>query len=430
MATRLDQYSSAPSTYRDLLAQRGQAELDALNQQFPGVADLKPMLQAPSASAQMTPQSGGDAIGNYLSTQSLAPTGSATAMIGPEPKNAMAALSDQGDQSFNQFCQKFVEQATLGHSGVYPSAIAAWNAQQDKAKPGFDGIQPGDLVYFGADQSNQNAGHTGIYTGNGNFVSATDNGVKQVPLSNWLQSTGQRYLGYIPASAVGDPASKGAPGKGGGNPLSDLANYAKNGLAHVWEGMQNKPLGTDPAVENTGGYMLGSFLGGFTPEGAGSDIAKNALGTALHASGATAHIGSMLPMVAGALRDAAPAEDAAVQVSNVPGIKYLPIDSLISHEGAPDANRVAQNVALARQGGEIPPLLSTKEGDGYGIMDGSHRLEAFRQLGQKFVPTINMSSPNPDTLNAYNQVLDQANNRMKGLPPSPGSFTIPYWGNR
>jgi uncharacterized ParB-like nuclease family protein len=88
------------------------------------------------------------------------------------------------------------------------------------------------------------------------------------------------------------------------------------------------------------------------------------------------------------------------------------------------------NVALAKQGGEIPPLLTTKDGDGFGVLDGAHRLEAFRQLGQKFVPTINMANTSPETLNAYNQVLDQANNRMKGLPQPPATFNVPYMGNR
>lgn len=106
-------------------------------------------------------------------------------------------------QDYNNFCEAFVEQATQGHAGVYPSAIQAWIAQQKSAVQGLQGIQPGDTVYFGADQSNGGYGHTGIYVGNGQFVSATYNGVKTADLGKWQQSTGQKLLGYVPSGQAG-----------------------------------------------------------------------------------------------------------------------------------------------------------------------------------------------------------------------------------
>lgn len=103
-----------------------------------------------------------------------------------------------GSQAFDDLCQAFVEQASYGHQGVYPTALAAWNAQQNKAVKGgnISNAQPGDLLYF--QDPNQSAGHTGIYMGNNKMTSATYNGVKTSDLGDWLKSTGQKLLGYIP----------------------------------------------------------------------------------------------------------------------------------------------------------------------------------------------------------------------------------------
>lgn len=108
-----------------------------------------------------------------------------------------------GTKDFNNFCEAFVEQATQGHTGVYPSAIQAWIGQQKSAVQGTQGIQPGDTVYFSADKSNGGYGHTGIYVGNGQFISATYNGVQTEDLNKWQQSTGQKLLGYVPSGAAG-----------------------------------------------------------------------------------------------------------------------------------------------------------------------------------------------------------------------------------
>lgn len=111
--------------------------------------------------------------------------------------NISSAQQYLGSQKFDDLCQAFVEQATYGHQGVYPSAIAAWNSQNNRVR-GMQGIQPGDLVYFDADSSNNGFGHAGIYMGNNQFISATNNGVQQRDLDQWQKATGQQLLGYVP----------------------------------------------------------------------------------------------------------------------------------------------------------------------------------------------------------------------------------------
>jgi hypothetical protein len=114
--------------------------------------------------------------------------------------NLDVANSYYGSQAYDDYCQKFVEQATYGHSNIYDSAIAAWNAQRQNAVAGsINGAKPGDLVYFSPNEGNKYFGHTGIYMGNNQFISATDNGVQYQDLNKWQKSTGQSLLGYVPA---------------------------------------------------------------------------------------------------------------------------------------------------------------------------------------------------------------------------------------
>lgn len=113
------------------------------------------------------------------------------------PDDVFLASKDTGNHKYDGWCQAFVEHATLGKTGVFPSAIDAWQAQQDKAVSGLNGIKAGDPIYFSPNQSNDGYGHTGIYAGDNKFISATDNGIKTIDLKEWSKATGQQVLGYL-----------------------------------------------------------------------------------------------------------------------------------------------------------------------------------------------------------------------------------------
>ena len=119
------------------------------------------------------------------------------------PNNISVAQQQLGNTNYNDLCQKFVEQMTMGRTGVYPSAIHAWNALASKAYAGLGGIKEGDVIYFAPNASNRGWGHTGIYKGNNQFISATDNGVQVNDLNNWQQTTGQQVLGFVPRESIG-----------------------------------------------------------------------------------------------------------------------------------------------------------------------------------------------------------------------------------
>jgi hypothetical protein len=116
---------------------------------------------------------------------------------GANPRDLEIARRYLGTSKFIGYCQSFVRQVTGGRtSGA--SAIQAWNNTSQKVQ-GIQGIQPGDLVYFSPHVSNRGYGHTGVYSGNGQFISATDSGIKQMGILDWIKSTGQKLLGYVPA---------------------------------------------------------------------------------------------------------------------------------------------------------------------------------------------------------------------------------------
>lgn len=116
---------------------------------------------------------------------------------GADPQDLARAKAELGQQEYIGYCQAFVEQAT-GSGFQGESASAAWQNQQNKAvvDPTLSGIQPGDEVYF--NDPNNPEGHVGIADKNNQFVSATNNGVQENNINDWMQMTGQQPLGYIP----------------------------------------------------------------------------------------------------------------------------------------------------------------------------------------------------------------------------------------
>lgn len=100
---------------------------------------------------------------------------------------------------YNGLCEKYAEEQVFGHSGIHPTAADAWNSyvNNGSAYEGTEGIQPGSLIYFNPDNSNGGYGHVGVYKGNGQFESATYDGVKTLNLDDWEKGTGQKVLGWV-----------------------------------------------------------------------------------------------------------------------------------------------------------------------------------------------------------------------------------------
>lgn len=131
------------------------------------------------------------------STSRVAEASKSAIQSGANPEIVAAAKDYLGNKDFIGWCEKLVRMAT-GRAERFSSAIKAWQGQQDKAIKGVEGIKPGDAIYFTANKSNKGYGHTGIYAGDGEFISATNNGVEQRDVKDWAIRTGQRILGYVP----------------------------------------------------------------------------------------------------------------------------------------------------------------------------------------------------------------------------------------
>lgn len=160
---------------------------------------------------------------------------------------ASASLLDKarqylGEKAYIGLCQAFVEKTTQGREGIYRSAIDAWNNQINKAQNNMANIRPGDAVYFAPDGSNGNYGHTGVYAGNGQFISATYNGVQQYDLNDWIRETGQKLLGFIPSNDNPGILNMLATGA---NAIQDQFNKFTNSSTPKPQS-QPKPLNTNP----------------------------------------------------------------------------------------------------------------------------------------------------------------------------------------
>lgn len=68
-------------------------------------------------------------------------------------------------------------------------------------------------------------------------------------------------------------------------------------------------------------------------------------------------------------------------------VKNINVKDLVVHESAPDTATIAQ-YKNEIQSGARPPLVVIKEGSQWGVEDGKHKLEAYKQLGIEDIPTI------------------------------------------
>lgn len=66
--------------------------------------------------------------------------------------------------------------------------------------------------------------------------------------------------------------------------------------------------------------------------------------------------------------------------------KTMKASQLVSHEGAPDKLRVKFWKNKIKNGDKVKPVLVIKEGNKYGIEDGKHRFQAFKELGITNIP--------------------------------------------
>jgi uncharacterized protein YycO len=136
----------------------------------------------------------------YMPSSPQDPVVAVHAMVaGASPKILDKAKQSLGNKDFIGLCEKFIEQVTQGKSGLFQSAVAAWDhyTKSGQASPGLTNAKAGDMIYFAPDKSNHNYGHVGLLDSGGNLISATNSGVKSIPLQKWTEATGQKVLGVV-----------------------------------------------------------------------------------------------------------------------------------------------------------------------------------------------------------------------------------------
>ena len=166
--------------------------------------DQNPFLSQASTVSQEPQQSPTEDVNPFMATPEIMQT----PQISQTPSDVTTARQYQaappinpntGDATWANWCQAYVEKATSNVQKFGSATEAADNyASAGKLITNPSGVKSGNLIYF--NDPNQPYGHVGIVTGKDTFISATPNGIKEMPIKDWLQQTGQSITGFVAPS--------------------------------------------------------------------------------------------------------------------------------------------------------------------------------------------------------------------------------------
>jgi len=282
--------------------------------------------------------------------------------------------------------------------------------QQRLAKPG---ISPAERARYTSlqrslgsqQQSNTNLGAS-LYkrpmqvAGEAIGTGATILGAPQLATRAGLATAGvSGVLGGVINKATGGSFGQGLASGVGSTPQILGVGSITNPLIAKYAAKLAAPI-TNPAGKFIAGRLATGALN--VPEGAvmSSALGRNPLDPKSIA----------MDFAFGALGGSNPSKAAGKQAladtPAIPNLSYKRIDNLISHEGAPDRARVEFYKKQIQEGKPVAPLYLIKEGDKFGVEDGKHRLQAYKELGETLVPTVMKSDLNEDTVRAINRHLD------------------------
>lgn len=101
------------------------------------------------------------------------------------------------------------------------------------------------------------------------------------------------------------------------------------------------------------------------------------------------------------------AEQAAKK--GIKNVEIKSIDNLVTHEGVERARVDFYKEQIKKSGGkDVAPLYVVKEGNKWGVEDGKHRLQAYKELGFDKVPTIDLKHLDQETLQAVEKQYPSA----------------------
>ncbi len=185
--------------------QNNPAEQEAQSQQMQnpaaqqvGQEDPQQLMQLLSPQMPDTKVSQASASVPFNRQASMAQDAAIADPLGKTPLAAHGAALD--GHEYDGLCEKWAEKQVYGKTGIFPSAMAAFNANAQAGNITSSKDPPkGAQVFFNSDESNGNFGHTGVSLGGGKFESATYNGIKVFSIPDWEKNTGQVYIGATPS---------------------------------------------------------------------------------------------------------------------------------------------------------------------------------------------------------------------------------------
>ena len=78
----------------------------------------------------------------------IAPAAATALQAGGDPGILSKAQGMLGSKEFTNLCERFAEVATKGKSGLFASAIDAFNKQKDQVRNDFQNMPPGSQICF------------------------------------------------------------------------------------------------------------------------------------------------------------------------------------------------------------------------------------------------------------------------------------------
>jgi hypothetical protein len=104
-----------------------------------------------------------------------------------------------------------------------------------------------------------------------------------------------------------------------------------------------------------------------------------------------------------------------MKTADVPGISLKRTEDIAS-SGQADPHQVSQYKQLIRSGHPVAPIRVARENGQWQVKSGHGQLEAYKQLGESFVPTVNHDAMGEDAVKAYVRAVNNDQRAMGNLP--------------
>lgn len=209
-------------------------------------------------------------------------------------------------------------------------------------------------------------------------------------LAKPTEAAASRFVGTTLAKGAGKAAQYGAE--------AGITAPIYGGLNAIQQGATTGQF--DPRQAINAGLQGGAMVG------AGHGIVDTATGGLKAAKAGASAVHGYIQRLPRLVR-----EDALKRATDSGQVQMAPVNDLVSYEGAPDKAKVNRYKTQIQNGQPVNPIIVMQDSTGrFGIEDGKHRFQAYKELGINQVP---VKVATPDGLRA---ALPQAQSGFVKIP--------------